>query len=222
MLKKFHNKNLIYILKSNYCIIILIMCLISFIFLSSFSYTCAISNDLSSSVFRLHIIANSDSNEDQNLKLKVRNAILQYLNPIFSKESNLSKNEVINIVSSNLNNIRNISLKTIKDNGYNYNVEVFIGKYKFPTKNYGEITFPSGIYDALRIVIGNGVGHNWWCVLYPSLCFSSTNDAIVPESSKEMLSNDLNTESYELVSGDNLDIKFKFKIVEIINNFIDK
>ena len=149
-------------------ILILILLTILYIFLLSLNYTKAISNNLSDSVFRLHIIANSNSEADQNLKLKVRDNIIKYMNSLTLNSAD--KNNIISIVSNNLNSFKDIAIKTIQENGYNYNVNIEIGNFYFPTKTYGDISFPSGTYDALKIEIGEAIGQNWWCVLFPPLC----------------------------------------------------
>ena len=139
------------------------------IFFSSLSYAQIVSCDLSNSIFRLHIIANSDSKEDQELKLKVRDKIVEYMNTIIPKDSD--KNSVVSVAQNHLDNFKKIAIETIKENGYDYPVNVNIGNYYFPTKSYGNISFPAGNYDGLKIEIGNSAGQNWWCVLFPPLCF---------------------------------------------------
>ena len=191
--------------------------LLLFVSISAFSYVFAVSNNISDSVFRLHVIANSDSEEDQSLKLKVRDALLEYMNEI-SAEAN-SKEEAMKIANNHLENFYNISEKTIKDNGYSYPVEITIGKCDFPTKIYGDISLPSGTYDALRVKIGSSQGHNWWCVMFPPLCFVDVSSGIVPAESKEVLQDSLNDEEYELITSAGSDGNtFKFKLVEFIEN----
>lgn len=204
-------------------IFILTILIFLYITLLSFNYSQAISTNLSDSVFRLHIIANSDSSADQELKLKVRDNIIKYMNTLTASSSN--KSEVISIASNHLNSFKEIALNTIKENGYNYNVNVEIGNFYFPTKTYGDISFPSGNYDALKIEIGEAIGQNWWCVLFPPLCFVNSSTGIIPDDSKNTLKDTINSESYEIInegnsSNDNTsDIKIKFKIIEFFNNF---
>ena len=155
-------------------ILILIILIFIYIFLLSINYTQAVSLNLSDSVFRLHIIANSDSSDDQNLKLKVRDNIIDYMNTLTENTSN--KDEVISIASNHLNTFKEIALNTIKDNGYNYNVNIEIGNFYFPTKSYSNISFPAGNYDALKIEIGKAIGQNWWCVMFPPMCFTGASE----------------------------------------------
>lgn len=200
----------------------IIILLFIYVFLLSVNYVKAVSYNLSDSVLRLHIIANSNSIDDQNLKLKVRDNIIKYMNTLTSDCSN--KSDVISIVSNNLDNFKNIALNTIKENGYNYNVDIKLGNFYFPTKSYGDISFPSGYYDALKIEIGEAVGQNWWCVLFPPLCFVNSTTGIVPDDSKEELQENINSEGYKIISEGNTndssepDIKIKFKLIEFINN----
>ena len=148
--------------------IILILLFTIFTLFSAISYVNAVSSDIADGVFRLHVIANSDSVEDQNLKYKVRDALLEYMNSICADAS--SKEDAMNIASEHLDDFREIAQKVVYDNDYNYPVTVEIGQYNFPTKHYGDVSLPSGIYDALRVKIGTASGQNWWCVMFPPLC----------------------------------------------------
>lgn len=196
--------------------LILFLLLILFITISASSYALNVSSDISNSVFRLHVIANSDSKEDQNLKYLVRDNILNYFN---NNSINLeNKTEVINFINLNLNNIQKVAEDTIKENNYNYPVTLEIGNFDFPTKKYGDISLPNGKYDALRVKIGNASGKNWWCVMFPPLCFVDVSSGIVDDNSKKLLSNNLNQEEYALISSENNSYEFKFKILEFFNN----
>lgn len=131
---------------------ILFLLFACYTFISAFSYANTVSCNLSESVFRLHIIANSDSEEDQNLKLLVRDNVLKYMKEISSNCS--SKEEVMKIMDEHLADFHDIAIQTIQDAGFDYDVNLKIRKFDFPTKVYGDISLPSGIYDALRIEIG--------------------------------------------------------------------
>ena len=168
-----------------------------YIFISAYSYVSAISTNLYDSVFRLHVIANSDSTEDQNLKYVVRNNLINYMNE--QKDEFTTKEDVINFAKNHLDDLKKVAENTIKDEGYTYSVTVEIGKFEFPTKNYGDISFPSGFYDALRVKIGSASGQNWWCVMFPPLCFVDTTTGIVPEESKDSLKEELSEENYKIV-----------------------
>ena len=185
-----------------------------FVFISAASYANAVSDDLADSVFRLHVIANSDSKEDQDLKYKVRDSILEYINKISVNCS--SKDEIIDIAYENQEQLHDIAKEVIEENGYNYNVNIKIGNFEFPTKTYGDISFPAGNYDALRVEIGNASGQNWWCVMFPPLCFVDVTSGVVPDESKETIKDNLNNdEEYSIISdSESPDIKFKFSLIE--------
>lgn len=198
-------------------LIIVLLLLILFIFISAISYVSAVSNNIANGVFRLHVIANSDSPEDQNLKYIVRDELIKYMNTL-AKDCN-SKQEVIEIAKNNISNFENIAKKTIKDNGFNYNVTVEIGNFDFPTKTYGDITLPAGTYDSLKIKIGKSEGQNWWCVMFPPLCFVDVTTGIVPEESKKEMKEALPEEEYSLISNtNNSEVNFKFKLIEFFEN----
>lgn len=198
-------------------IFITITAFVFFLIFSAYSYANSISSDLSKSVFRLHVIANSDSDEDQSLKLQVRDKLLDYMNSITANVS--SKDDAIKIAQDHQKDFQIIAEQTILDKGYSYPVTVEIGNYEFPTKHYGDITLPSGYYDALRVKIGDACGHNWWCVMFPPLCFVDVTSGIVPESSKDQLKENMSSEDYSIISNDNSLTEFKFKIVELFKNF---
>ena len=212
-------KTLSNLLKSSKFKMIITLSFLLFIYtnICAFSYAEYISTDISNSVFRLHVLANSDSKEDQDLKYKVRDNLLNYMNSICNNCSN--KEEAINLVEKNKNNFKQIALDTIHNEGYNYEVNINIGNFEFPTKTYGDISLPSGFYDALRVEIGKAQGQNWWCVMFPPLCFVDVSSGIVPEESKELLNENLTDEEFSIVSDtSDKNIKFKFKLLEFFNN----
>ena len=197
-------------------VIILSFLLFLYTTICAFSYTENVSTDISNSVFRLHVIANSDSKEDQDLKYKVRDNLLKYMKEICSNCKN--KDEAISLVKKHQEEFKQIALQTINEEGYSYDVNISIGNFEFPTKDYGDISLPAGFYDALRVEIGEAQGQNWWCVMFPPLCFVDVTSGVVPEDSKEQLENDLSEEEYALVSEDSdSKIQFKFKILEFFN-----
>lgn len=193
--------------------ILLIFLLFIYIFICAQNYVSAVSTNLSDAVFRLHVIANSDLTQDQELKLKVRDSLLKYMNNICSNCS--TKQEALSIASSHKSDFQKIAEQTIIENGYSYSVKINIGNFYFPTKNYGDISLPAGLYDALKVEIGEAKGQNWWCVMFPSLCFVDISSGIVDEEAKENLEENLQEESYTIISDTKkTDIKFKFKLLE--------
>ena len=194
---------------------VIILSFLLFIYTSicAISYAQNISNDIADSVFRLHVIANSDSKEDQDLKYIVRDNLLSYMNEICSNCE--TKQEAINIVTENKDKFEEIAKSTIKEQGFSYDVKINIGNFEFPTKNYGDILLPAGYYDALRVEIGEAKGQNWWCVMFPPLCFVDVTSGVVPEESKEVMEENLSEEEFALVSNSSNDeLQFKFKLIE--------
>ena len=198
-------------------VIILSFLLFIYTTICAFSYAQNVSTDIANSVFRLHVIANSDSKEDQELKFKVRDCLLNYMKEICGSCEN--KAEAISLVKEHQDEFNAIAKQTILDEGYSYDVKINIGNFEFPTKDYGDISLPAGFYDALRVEIGDAKGQNWWCVMFPPLCFVDVTSGVVPEDSKEQLEDNLSEEEYALVSEDSdFKIQFKFKILEFFNN----
>lgn len=177
-------------------------------------------------IIRLHILANSDTIQDQELKLKVRNNILNNFNARFSNISN--KNESETLILKNLNEIKSIAQQTVYDEGYYYNVEVFYGNYKFPVREYDDMTLPSGDYDAVRVEIGEANGKNWWCVMFPPLCFTDLGKkselSVFDESVEEKLKEVLTEEEIQLIKTNRgySSIKLKSKLAELVQELLDK
>ena len=147
----------------------------------------------------------------------VRDALLNYMNTLCTDTS--SKEEVIQIAESHKEEFYQIAKKTIEDQGYDYDVDIKIGNFAFPTKTYGDISLPAGNYDALRVEIGEAQGQNWWCVMFPPLCFVDVSSGIVPEESKEVMKENLSDEEFSLISEENdSQITFKFKLIEFFQN----
>ncbi len=196
----------------------LLIVLFLFVILSAYSYVTAVSNNLADSVFRLHVIANSDSEEDQNLKYKVRDSLIDYMNTLTKDVE--TKDEVIEIAKAHINDFQKIAKNVVEQNGYDYDVNVEIGNFSFPTKTYGDISFPAGFYDALKVEIGKAEGQNWWCVMFPPLCFVDVTSGVVPEESKENLQENLGDEEYDIISENKDDgiLSIKFKIIEFFEN----
>jgi len=197
-------------------IFITIFLLIIYIFLSVFSYSTAVSNNLSNNIFRLHIIANSNSKEDQELKFIVRDKLIEYMKSV--SYNIYTKEDAINFVTQNIDTFKSIVEDVVAEKGFDYSVDIAIGNFEFPTKTYDNFSFPAGFYDALKVKLGNANGKNWWCVMFPSLCFVNTSDAYLPEDSQEKLESNLDLETYNLISSKNHQYKLKFKLVELFDN----
>ena len=195
--------------------LIIITLFITFLIVNAYSYASSVSMGLSENIFRLHILANSDSNEDQELKLKVRDEIIEYMKTL--SVGITDKQAVIELSKIHKNDFMEIAERVIHENGYDYPVNIEIGNFYFPTKYYGNISLPAGYYDALKIEIGNAQGQNWWCSLFPPLCFVDVSSGIVDSEGEEYLKENLSEEEFELISSSSSEVEFKFKIVEILN-----
>lgn len=154
--------------------------------------------ELAKEVFRFHVLANSDSEEDQALKMQVKEAVIAYM------KQELPDSDSVELTKSwakaNTHEITEVAKQVIRDEGYDYPVTAKVVTCDFPAKTYGDITFPAGKYEALRIEIGEAKGQNWWCVLYPNLCFVDAVHAVVPDKGKEELKKVLDEDTYEMVT----------------------
>lgn len=173
-------------------------------------------NSISNKLIRFHVLANSDSVEDQSLKLKVKDEVLKYLAPELEKCTTIEESR--QLLKNNDDKIKAIAEKIIKENGYSYKVKSELSKENFPVKTYGPITLPQGNYEAYRILIGNAGGENWWCVMFPPLCFIDiTKGEVAEEKTIEQMKEVLSEEELKYLDNDSENIQFKFKIVEIYN-----
>lgn len=168
--------------------------------LSFFQPIIATSEDISNKILRLHILANSDSTEDQNLKLGLKNYFLENTSDLFSGKT-LEEN--IEIAKKNTLTLEKLCNKFITESGYDYETKVIVDKEYFDTRVYDDFTLPAGVYNSIKIVIGEGSGHNWWCIVFPSVCLYSCS---------ESMSDYLTEEEMELISDGYTP---KFKIIEI-------
>lgn len=164
-----------------------------------------IQQGIAGEVFRLHVIANSDTEKDQELKLKVKTRIVEYLKEILGEDAGLE--ETKEAVLTHLTEIEQEAENIIEEQGFDYPVEVVVEKTYFPEKTYGDCTFPAGEYEALKVKIGSAKGQNWWCVLYPSLCFLDDTYGIVTEEKKEDLKEVLTAEEFQEILGDSREKK---------------
>ncbi len=154
-------------------------------------------------VLRFHVLANSDTVQDQLIKENVRNAVLEYIQPQLALATSVAQSK--EILSENLTEIQSIAEQIVRNWGKDYKIEIVIETTTFPTKSYGDIVFPAGEYEACRILIGEALGENWWCVLYPSLCYVDEATGIV-----YLEGSDLNEEQYSIIEP----YLLKFKLFE--------
>lgn len=154
--------------------------------------------ELANEVFRFHVLANSDSDDDQALKMKVKEAIISYMKKELPESDSVETTK--KWACENLEQIEAVAAEIISEEDYDYAVKAEVTTCDFPEKTYGDITFPAGEYEALRIEIGEANGQNWWCVLYPNLCFIDAVHAVVPDKGKEELKEVLEEDTYEMVT----------------------
>ena len=177
--------------------------------------------EIAEEIVRFHVLANSDSNEDQELKIKVKDTVVEAMKEKLTDTE--SKSEAVAILENELSFIIETAKNVVEQEGYTYAVEATLDKHYFPVKIYGDMVFPSGTYDALRIEIGEAKGKNWWCVMYPPLCLVDGTYSIVPEESKDKLQHVLTEEDYNSLFAQNkkAKVKIKFKLLDKLLDGVD-
>ena len=180
-----------------------------------------VTDSLADEVIRFHVVANSDTMEDQLLKQRVKDEVIEYMEPLVKNCKSID--DTRSVVKSRLPKIKQIAEVVIGNYKKDYPVYVALDKANFPTKTYGDVVFPAGEYEACRIVIGEGKGENWWCVMYPPLCYIDVASGVVPLEGKEQLQQELTDEQYKLIV-DTQDEKYqiRFKLVDTINSIFCK
>lgn len=163
---------------------------------------------LSDRVVRLHILANSDSEEDQALKLQVRDVVLARASELL--EQTHDRTEAETVLRSALPELQTLASEKIAEEGYSYGVTAELAETEFPTREYGDFSLPAGEYLALRVVIGSGAGHNWWCVVFPPLCTQATTDTAQTAMEAGLSQDDVN-----LITEDDGGYVLKFKSIEL-------
>lgn len=175
-----------------------------------FGFEC---KNIRDNVVRLHVLANSDSDEDQRIKLVVRDVLLNCGKELFS--GNVNVNNAEKILEKQNAQLTEIANKTLSDNGFDYTAQICLAEEYFTTRFYNNFTLPAGEYLAIKVILGEGKGHNWWCVMFPPLCLPAASenedvDVVLGENGAEIVQN---YQKYEM--------KFKFiEIYECIKNKI--
>lgn len=178
--------------------------------INTFSEKC---DNIRDKMLRMHVIANSDSVEDQELKLKVRDAVLEEGKELF--DGSVTSEDAEKILVPHIKELEQVALETIKKEGFDYKVKIIVGEEYFKTRTYdNSVTLPAGYYTAVKVVIGKGQGQNWWCVMFPPMCLPAAN-------AECELSEVLNTEETDIVTNSEK-YKFKFKIVEILEDLMKR
>lgn len=202
------------------CRVFFAILLLTCVFTNTASGKYVSANGLSGKILRLHVVAHSDSPADQELKLLVKDSVVKYMQTLTADCADID--EVKSTVTAHRTDIETLALQTLLENNDASPVTVSIGTMYFPQKVYGDLTFPEGDYEALKIQIGDGLGKNWWCVLYPPLCFVDVSTGIVPESSKKELVSSIGEKAYEelLHARDAKTLKIKSKIWESLQKLL--
>lgn len=163
-------------------------------------------------IIRFHVIANSDSESDQELKFQVKDALLAQLTPLLANAENIDESR--QIILKNLNLIQETANEIVTQSGYDYPVAVSLEDCYFPMRTYGDFVFPPGTYEALRVQIGSSKGKNWWCVMFPPLCLVDETYSVVGEDAKKDLKHLLTEEEFNAIS--RKPIRIRFKLLDII------
>lgn len=171
------------------------------------------SEGIRSDVLRMHVVANSDSEADQQLKLRVRDAVLKCSADLF--DGSVTADEAEKILLPEREKLIEAARKTVAENGFDYDVDVYIGKTYFTTRTYdGSVTLPAGKYEAVNVIIGEGKGHNWWCVMFPPMCLPAAE-------SRTEIDDVLSDDEVKLVRS-NPKFEPRFKIIEFYEKLIEK
>lgn len=174
--------------------------------------------EVADKLIRFHVIANSDSEEDQALKLKVRDKIIDKMS--IKLESVESLDDAREILNSSIEEVNSIAKEVIAEEGFDYDVKTMLSNENFPDKIYGDYIFPQGNYEAYRVIIGSGEGQNWWCVMFPPLCFVDESKNTVDSSKLEDSIKSIESEDEH--NNENNKVIYKFKIIEVFNKIFNK
>ena len=173
----------------------------------------ALARRIAPAVLRFHVLAESDGRQDQEVKLEVRSLILDYVRGQLSPEAD--RDDTVEFVENHAGEIEAVADRYLRERGMDYQTSVEITNCYFPARAYGNFTFPCGYYDAVRVTLGSGRGHDWWCVMYPPLCFTDATCCEFPEESREILERQLTETEYLSLRKD---VKIKFKLFELLEN----
>lgn len=201
-------KKTIFRIELSLLIALIVCCVLN---INAFSQQC---DSIREKMLRMHVIANSNSEEDQQLKLKVRDAVLSAGKDVF--DGSVTSDDAKEKITPHIDYLEKVALNTIKSEGFDYNVKITVENEYFNTRTYdNSVTLPAGNYNAIKVIIGDGKGQNWWCVMFPPMC--------LPTSVAECEISDVLTESETEIVTETEKYKFKFKIVEFFEEiFNDK
>lgn len=180
-------------------------------------YSEKVNRNLSGNMIRMHIVANSDSKTDQDIKYLIRDEIVNHM--IKKTDELKSKEDAGAYIQNNTEELKTIANRVIADSGLTYTAEVSYGKYPFPSKRYNNLILPAGYYDSVKIDIGNAEGENWWCVMFPPLCFIDETKGEMDGEYFDMLKNELSEDEMSIImaasDSEEIPVEIRFKIVEL-------
>ncbi len=172
-------------------------------------------SEIYNDVLRLHVIAESDSEEDQALKLKVRDAVLECVSERVSECETFD--EAYNVIDGMREEIRAAALDCVRENGYDCSVQLELGRERYPRREYDGAALPAGVYNSLRITLGKGEGKNWWCVLFPTFCMGFSEKGVAGE---EYIATGFTPEEYRMITGESGEVKIRFKVLELLSDIL--
>lgn len=184
--------------------------------IGGFVYAESIQEELADNLVRFHVLANSDSEADQAIKLQVRDAILATVRGQI--DTNAGRQAVLDSVEV----FERTANETLQQLGADYTARVEVERVYFPKKIYDNITLPRGRYESIRVLLGRGAGENWWCVAYPPLCFTEAATGALSDKGQELLRERLSEESYDVIQTEGVEVQYKFKVVELFNTLKEK
>ncbi len=208
-------KSKTYNLKRDKILLSVFGCALSLYLAFSCTYFAGAANSVREDVVRLHILANSDSPEDQEVKLKVRDALLSKNTALLTQGVNQENASAYFELSKD--ELQRTAKEVLWENGFDYDVRMYLEKEYFETREYGELIFPAGEYTALKVILGEGEGKNWWCVMFPPLCVPAADDVEIKGNTDDYLTESGN----EIVNGGKKYI-VKFKLLEVYEELRDR
>lgn len=196
---------------ARFLLVILVICVV---------YGGTAQGKIADNVVRLHIVANSDKPADQELKLKVRDAILTHMHEKYPNGAD--REEAAEYLKNSLPVIKRIASDVLKKNGSDTSVNVDYGVFAFPTKEYNGLALPAGMYEAVRVELGDAKGQNWWCIMFPPLCIADASSLRLDEQAMNRLKEEIGDDNYRLITDitdeGNVPVKIKFRIVELVES----
>ena len=173
--------------------------------------------DVAKEILRLHVVANSDSKKDQALKMEVKEAVVTYLRGVMQDAESVDEARIQ--IQKRLPEIEAVAKEKMQQKGYSYDADATLSSCYFPVKTYGDMIFPAGEYEALKVNLGKSAGKNWWCVMYPNMCFQGSMYEVIDEKAETSLQEVLTQEEYDSIIEDS-DYKIQFKYLSFLNHYL--